>query len=42
MALNYVDGQDLTVFTAAFQKVGDLWKFRGARETVHATLARGK
>lgn len=36
----FIAGRDLLIYTATFHKVGDSWKFRGARETMQALLAR--
>ncbi len=35
----FIAGRDLLIETATFQKVGDIWKLRGVRETMQALLA---
>jgi hypothetical protein len=40
IALNFIDGRCLFVYTATFQSVGDVWHLRSIRETEHAQLAR--
>lgn len=35
----FIAGRDLLVYTATFHKMGDEWRFRGARETMQALLA---
>ena len=36
----FIAGRDLLVHTATFHKVGELWIFRGVRETMQALLAK--
>jgi hypothetical protein len=36
----FLTGRQLVVYTATFQKAGDLWKLRGVRDTRQAVLPR--